>query len=214
MMRNILYNLLIEGVTEHCYENCLNYFPDHSEVLDVGIGNGVMLKKFHSLIKTKGLKITGIDINKSYIKHCDYLIRAYQLEDHIEISYESVESYEPHENKSFDFILFSMSFMLFKDKQLVLDRIKDYIKPGGKIVFFQTIFKERFRLMEFIKPKLKYITTIDFGKVTYEKDFLDLLNKNRMSILQDQLIKKEWFKGEYRMIIASVENAKINDRPY
>ncbi len=210
-MKNMLYNLIIEGVTEHCYKNCLNYFPDHADVLDVGIGNGTMLKKFHSMIKTKRLKITGIDINKVYINHCDYLIRAYQLEDHIEIRYESVESYEPPENKSFDFILFSMSFMLFKDKQLVLDRIKNYIKPGGKILFFQTIFKERFPLMEVIKPKLKYFTSIDFGSVTYEKDFLALLNKNRISVSQDQLIKKEWFRGEYRMIIASVENEKIDD---
>ena len=207
-MKNILYNLIIEGVTEHCYKNCLDYFPHHSDVLDVGIGNGTMLKKFHSVIKTKSLKITGIDINKVYINHCDHLIRAYQLEDHIKISYKSIESYEPPEHTSFDFILFSMSFMLFKDKQLVLDRIKDYIKPGGKIVFFQTMFKERFRLMEFIKPKLKYITTIDFGSVTYEKDFRDLLHKNRISVSQDQLIKKEWFRGEYRMIIASMENDK------
>ena len=213
-MKNKLYNLIIEDVTEHCYKNCLNYFPDHSDVLDVGIGNGVMLKKFHPLIKSKSLKITGIDINKVYINHCDYLIRAYQLEDHIEICYESVESYEPPEDKSFDFILFSMSFMLFKDKQLVLDRIKDYIKPGGKIVFFQTMFKERFRLMEYIKPKLKYVTTIDFGNITYENDFLNLLNKNRMSVAQDRLIKKEWFKGEYRMIIASIDNEKIHDCAY
>jgi alpha-N-acetylglucosaminidase len=104
--------------------------------------------------------------------------------------------------------------MLFKDKQLVLDRIKDYIKPGGKIVFFQTMFKERFRFMEFIKPKLKYVTTIDFGNITYEKDFLNLLNKNRMSVSQDRLIKKEWFKGEYRMIIASIDNEKIHDCAY
>jgi SAM-dependent methyltransferase len=207
-MKNILYNLIIEGATEHCYKNCLSYFPDRSDVLDVGIGNGTMLKKFHSVIKSKGLKITGVDINKVYIDHCDHLIRTFRLEDHIQINYDSIESYEPPQNKSFDFILFSMSFMLFKDRQLVLDKIRDYMKPGGKIVFFQTMFKEKFRLMEFIKPKLKYVTTVDFGRVTYENEFFDLLDRNSLSISRDLLIKKEWFRGEYRMIIASTENGK------
>jgi len=205
MIKNHLYNLIIDDVTEHCYGNCLDYFPDHSAVLDVGIGNGVMLKKFSHVIKSKNLKITGIDINKSYINHCDRLIRTFQLERHMEIHHKSVEDYEPPQKVHFDFILFSMSFMLFNDQQLVLDRIKNYLKPEGEIVFFQTMFKEKFRLMEFIKPKLKYFTTIDFGRVTYEKDFIALLNEKKLSVLQDRLIKKEWFGGEYRMIAASPE---------
>ncbi len=212
-MKNQLYNFIIFDVTEHCYENCLNYFPDHSKVLDVGIGNGSMLKKYHHLIKSKSLKLTGIDVNQSYINHCDRLIRTYQLEHHIEIYKESVEAFEPPKKKYFDFVLFSMSFMLFNNQGLVLDRIKDYLKPGGEIVFFQTMFKERFGLMEFIKPKLKYITTIDFGKVTYEKDFFSLLSEKNLSISQDRLIKKEWFKGEYRMIVTSVKNGKMKDLP-
>jgi len=202
-MKNELYNLIIRDVTDHCYRNCLTYFPKSSTVLDVGIGNGVMLKKFHQVIKSKNLKITGIDINKSYINHCDRLISNFHLEDHIEIFHESVEDYNASNKKLFDFILFSMSFMLFNDQHLVLDKMKHCLKPGGEIIFFQTIFKERFRFMEFIKPKLKYITTIDFGKVTYERDFFALMNEKSMSISEDKLIKREWFRGEYRMIVAS-----------
>lgn len=210
-MKNHLYKLIIYDVTGHCYENCLHYFPNDSTVLDVGIGNGIMLEKNHQLIKYKSLKITGIDVNQSYINHCDRLIRNFQLEDHIEIYREPVEAYEPPQKGYFDFILFSMSFMLFKDQRLVLDRVKDCLKPGGEIVFFQTMFKERFRLMEFIKPKMKYVTTIEFGKVTYEKDFFALLREKNLSVSQDRLIKKEWFKGEYRMIVTSVEDRKMHD---
>jgi len=65
--------------------------------------------------------------------------------------------------------------------------------------------------MEFIKPKLKYFTTIDFGEVTYVKDFYALLDKKKLSVSHDRLIKKEWFGGEYRMIAASTENGKMND---
>jgi len=120
----------------------------------------------------------------------------------------AVEDYHPKVEKHFDFILFSMSFMLFQNPQLVLDRTKNWIRPEGKIVFFQTMFKEKFRMMEVIKPKLKYITTIDFGKVLYEKDFFSSLEQENLGISEDRLIKKEWFKGEYRMIATSIKGRK------
>ncbi len=195
--------MIIDDVTDHCYKNSLGYFSNNSTILDVGIGNGLMMKNYHSLIKSKRLKITGIDINKQYLNHCDHLIRTYQLENNIEIFCKPVETYEPQKKGYFDYIFFSMSFMLFNDQKLVLDRIKDWLKVGGEIIFFQTMFKERFRLMEIIKPKLKYITTIDFGNVTYEEDFFALLDEKKLSILEDRLLKREWFKGEYRMIVTS-----------
>ena len=209
-MKNQLYKLIIHTATNLCYKNCIEYFPNNSAILDVGIGNGVMIKNYHTLIKCKGLKITGIDVNTSYLNYCKRFIKTHQLENCIEIYHEPVEAYEPLRKGYFDFILFSMSFMLFNDQQLVLDRIKDWLKPGGEIVFFQAMFKERSRLIEFIKPKLKYITTIDFGKVTYEKEFFALLDEKKLSILGDRLIKKDWFKGEYRMIVTSIEDGDGN----
>lgn len=205
-VKNRLYQLIISNVTELCYCNCLEYFSDHSNILDVGIGNGMMIRKFHGLIKSKQLRIVGIDINKHYLNHCDGLIKGYGLENHIETYCKSIEDFEPKIKNYFDFVLFSMSFMLFDDQRLVLHRIKEWIRPGGKIVFFQTMYKDRFRLMDFIKPKLVYFTSIDFGKVTYENDFFSLLDKNNIYVSEDRMIKKEWFKGEYRMIVAALGN--------
>ncbi len=202
-MKNLLYKLIIKNVTNYCYQNSLDCFCPNARILDVGIGNGVMLENFHQIIKTKNLKITGIDINKSYLKHCKSLIDSYHLEDYIDIYHEAVETYSPPEDHYFDFVLFSMSFMLFENQQLVLDLVKNWVKPNGNVLFFQTMYKDRFKLMEMVKPKLKHFTTIDFGSVTYEKDFFDLLEKNHMSIAEDRMIKREWFRGEYRMFVTS-----------
>lgn len=207
-MKNYLYKLIIYNVTDLCYSNCLNYFPSGSRILDVGIGNGMMLRNYHRLIKSKNFSITGIDINKDYLQHCSSLIRDCGLEDHICIHHQPVECYEPPEQGYFDYILFSMSFMLFADQELVLDRIKRWLKPEGKVLFFQTMFHDRSMLMEFIKPKLKYFTTVDFGRVTYDDGFYDLLNRKKLSIDEDRLIKREWFKGEYRLIISSPAKGK------
>ncbi|HNY64802.1 MAG TPA: class I SAM-dependent methyltransferase [Deltaproteobacteria bacterium] len=205
-MRNYLYKLIIDDVTDICYKNCLEYFPPGSRILDVGIGNGIMMEQYHELIKKKDLKITGIDINSDYLKHCKGLIRRWQLRDNIQVHHAPVEEYSPPEKGYFDYILFSMSFMLFTDQQLVLDRIKPWLKPHGEVVFFQTMFKDKSFFLEVIKPRLKYVTSIDFGRVTYEKDFADLLDRKDISITQDRMLKREWFKGEYHMIISAPKN--------
>jgi len=202
-MKNYLYKFIIHDATDHCYKNCLEYFGADASILDVGIGNGLMLKTYHPVIKKKGLNIIGLDINKSYLNHCDSLIHAFGLENNIQICQQPVEKYEPPAEVPFDFILFSMSFMLLQDQRLVLDRVKKWLRPDGKLIFFQTVFKNRFRTMEYIKPRLKYFTTIDFGSVTYEGDFFDLLAEQRITTLEDRLIKRTWFRGEYRMIIAA-----------
>ncbi|MBN2516965.1 MAG: class I SAM-dependent methyltransferase [Deltaproteobacteria bacterium] len=203
-MKNWLYRLFVSDINDHCYRNCLDYFPDASVILDVGIGNGMMMKNYHDVIKSKRLRITGVDIDQTYLRNCRGLIQDYQLGDYIEIHQNFIEYFKPAERIYFDFILFSMSFMLLNDQRLVLERIKDWLKPDGEIIFFQTIYKEKFPVMEIIKPRLKYVTTIDFGTVTYEKEFYALLHKHALSILEDRLVKKAWFKGEYRMIATSL----------
>ena len=201
MMRNLLYNLIINEFTENCYENCLNYFPDSSTILDVGIGNGKMLKRYHRLIKSKNLKITGVDINRVYLSNCRRLVHNYRLENYLKLYHEPIESFEPDGHRWFDFILFSMSFMLFENQESILEKVKGCLKQDGQIIFFQTMFKERSRFLEFIKPKLKYITTIDFGKMTYESEFFALLERQNLSVTRNRRTSKEFFKGECRMIV-------------
>jgi len=205
-MRNYLYKLIIDDVTDICYKNCLGYFPPGSRILDVGIGNGIMIKDYHDTIRAKNLQITGIDINDDYLKHCRGMICEWDLTENIEVHRASVEKYSPPEKGYFDYILFSMSFMLFDDQKFVLDRIKPWLKPRGEVVFFQTMFKDRSLFMELIKPRLKYVTSIDFGRVTYEKDFAALLDQKDIAITQDRMLKREWFKGEYHMIISAPRN--------
>jgi alpha-N-acetylglucosaminidase len=53
-----------------------------------------------------------------------------------------------------------------------------------------------------VKPRLKYVTTIDFGRVIYERDFLRLLQSEGLRIVEDRLIARKWFGGQYRMICA------------
>jgi hypothetical protein len=43
--------------------------------------------------------------------------------------------------------------------------------------------------MGIAKPLLKHVTTIDFGKLTYEQDLLDILKKSGMKVLDNSIIE-------------------------
>ncbi len=69
-MRNWLYQIFVQRTTNECYRGSLHYVPNGSRLLDVGIGNGLMIETFHPLIRFKKLRITGIDIDAGYLDHC------------------------------------------------------------------------------------------------------------------------------------------------
>lgn len=201
-MRNKLYEWLIGDATDCCYRSSLDYFTENAVILDVGIGNGVMVKDYHDAIKKKRLQIIGLDINSTYLRQCQMLVEDYDLSDRIKLYQQAVEAFNPHQNGSFDFIFFSMSFMLLKDQAAVLERVSNWLRPQGEIVFFQTMFKRRNRFIEVLKPRLKNLTTIDFGKMTYDADFYDLLEKLHFSVQMDRCMKRTWYNGTYRIISA------------
>jgi hypothetical protein len=77
----------------------------------------------------------------------------------------------------FDVIIFGSSFMLMPNQQKALEIAKskkdfnlDSLNIDGKIYFLLTIYQQKSLLnniMDYLKPYLKYLTTVDFGKVTY-----------------------------------------------
>lgn len=197
-----VYSLIVSDVTDGCYRTCLPVFPPSSAILDVGIGNGEMIKTHHDTIRERGLRITGLDVDPDYLARCNELIDRYSLQENIRTHLTPVEEYVPPAPGYFDAILFSMSFMLLRDPALVLRRIRPWLAPHGQVVFVQTMFGEISRFLEFVKPRLKYVTTIDFGRVIYERDFLRLLQGEGLRIVEDRLIARKWFGGQYRMVCA------------
>lgn len=48
------------------------------------------------------------------------------------------------------------------------------LSKNGRIYFLLTLYEEKNtfnKIMEYVKPMLKYLSTIDFGQVTYRSDF-------------------------------------------
>jgi alpha-N-acetylglucosaminidase len=177
--------------------------PEVSLVLDIGIGNGLMLRRWHSTIQTKKLRIVGIDTNAEYVELCKRLVAEFGLHTQITVEHVAVECFTPKAKEKFDVIFFSMSFMLMSNPRAVLDKVKPWLAQSGEILFVQTMFKNHSRFREFIKPRLKYLTTIDFGTPTYENDFFTLLRSAGLKVTADQLLAARRFGGDLRLIAAT-----------
>ena len=168
MIRGFIYDTLILSLTSRWYAEVLRRVPEGTALLDVGIGTAGALLANADLVKRKCLRVTGIDIDADYIERARRRLRDSLLTGLAEVRLESVYD---HQGGPYDAVYFSGSFMLLPEPEQALRHCCALLDPGGRIYFTQTIQKQPARWMEVLKPMLKRVTSIDFGRVTYENDF-------------------------------------------
>lgn len=200
MVQNWFYNTLIKKTTIAGYRGFFEEVLPNTSVLDIGVGNGLMFHSFHEFIREHQVRIHGIDLNKQYLKQSQKLIKHYKLQDLVKV--EQMNFLEASFQETFDDIFFSMSFPLIPDQGKALENALKWLRPNGKIAFFQTLQMEPSKTMEFIKPKLKFISTIDFGKVTYEDSFKALLEEKGLQIIKRRSLHKVSKSSEVQVIFA------------
>jgi len=171
--------------------------------LDVGVGTGVAL---HSVINQipNSVQITGIDINESYYKNAKKLFGKYS---NVEIRLQNFYELETSKEK-YDIIVLGSSFMLMPDYTKALNIIKHLLAPGGKIFFLMTLYDKKKPFTEKMKPYLKNFTTIDFGKATYENEFVELIKSNGLNIRLMDRIKYHFLFKLFRVFIVECDIAK------
>ncbi len=168
MIRSVIYDKLILGLTAKWYAEVLGRLPEGAALLDVGIGTAGALLANAELVASKRLAVTGIDIDADYIERARRELARSGVQDRVRVLQESVYD---HRDGPYDAVYFSASFMLLPEPERALRHCCTLLRPGGRIYFTQTIQQKPSRVMEVIKPLLKRVTSIDFGRVTYEQDF-------------------------------------------
>jgi ubiquinone/menaquinone biosynthesis C-methylase UbiE len=168
MIRSFIYDTLILRLTSRWYAEVLRRVPKGSVLLDVGIGTAGALLANADQVKRKSLRIVGIDIDADYVERARSRVANSSLIDLVEVRLESVYD---HRGGPYDAVYFSGSFMLLPEPEEALRHCCALLTPGGRIFFTQTIQKQPVRWMETLKPMLKRVTSIDFGRVTYEDAF-------------------------------------------
>ena len=171
-MNNVIsgiYDTLIVNMTEKWYRSCLSKLEDGSTVLDVGVGTAGALLRCLDLVESKKLKIIGIDYNGFYIKSAEKSIEKANASDRISVYeldlYNEDKVQSLIEKGSIDAVYFSGSFSLLPDPNGALKSILPLLKRDGKVYITQTYQKRSPPLLGFFKPLIKYLTTIDFGRL-------------------------------------------------
>ncbi len=168
MIRSLIYDALILRLTARWYAEVLRRVPEGAALLDVGIGTAGALLANAERVRQKRLRVTGIDVDAGYIRRARKRLRDSPLAGRAELRLESVYD---HHGGPYDVVYFSGSFMLLPEPEQALRHCRALLTSTGCIVFTQTVRKRRSRGMEWLKPRLKRLTSIDFGRVTYEDDF-------------------------------------------
>lgn len=183
--RAMLYDAAIVSMTATWYEAVLERLSPGCRLLDVGIGTGSALLTHSERIRADDLHVTGIDIDAAYVAQCRQTVEDRGMSDRIETKLESVYD---HRGGPYDAVYFSASFMLLPDPPAALRHVQDQLSPGGRIYFTQTFEHARSRMLETVKPLLRWVTTIDFGRVTYESEFDAALATAGVEVVERQTL--------------------------
>lgn len=171
-MRAWIYDKTIRPLTAGWYREVLGRLAPGSRLLDVGVGTAGALVENAPIVRARNLHVHGIDIDPDYVRQAHRSVLNADLVDHISV--EQVSVYD-HRGGPYDAAYFSASFMLMPDPPAALRHVVGILRPGAPVFFTQTFEHRRNRIVETAKPLLHRVTTIKFGKVTYEEDFLDAI---------------------------------------
>jgi len=196
-LRAWIYDKAIVSLTSGWYASVLGRLPDGARLLDVGIGTGSALARNSELLHAKSIHVTGVDIDADYIKRAGRVVAKMGLEDRVRVLLESIYD---HDDGPYDAVYFSASFMLMPDPAAVLRHISTLLVDDGLIFFTQTFQEKPSPFMEKAKPLLKKVTTIEFGSVTYERDFRDTVAAGGVEIVDWQSLGHHGSRS-YRMAV-------------
>jgi len=163
-----IYDATVARMTAGWYAAVLDRVPDRCRLLDIGIGTGGALLAHAACVQRKELLVTGIDVDGAYLDHCRRAVARHGLADRVRVYLESVYD---HRGGPYDAAYFSGSFMLLPDPVAALHHVRTLLAPAARVYFTHTVERRRSRAVEVVKPVLRLLTTIDFGRVTYEDDF-------------------------------------------
>src|SRR4051794_15354784 len=154
-------------MTSGWYREVLTRLPHGTRLLDVGVGTGAALVRCADLVRERELSVVGIDVDADYLARCERAVRRAGLTTVTP----RLESVYDHCGGPYDAAYFSASLMLLPDPAAAVRRVAGLLRPGGTLYATQTFQLRRSWLVERGKPLVRYVTTIEFGRVTYEDDF-------------------------------------------
>jgi 2-polyprenyl-3-methyl-5-hydroxy-6-metoxy-1,4-benzoquinol methylase len=197
-LRGWLYDRLVAGMTSDWYREVLGRLPDGARLLDVGIGTGAALARCADLVREKSLEVVGLDIDADYLERCRTEMARAGLSAQVSPVLSSVYD---HRGGPYDAVYFSASLMLLPDPVAAITHVATQLTPQGRVFSTQTFHHRRSALLERTKPVLRHVTTIHFGRVTYEDEFRQAFVDADMELVE-LVTMSSTRRSSYRLAVA------------
>ena len=186
-MRGWIYDRAVLRLTIRWYEEVLARLPDGARLLDIGIGTGGALVANAPLLNSKNLSVVGVDIDDDYVKRCCKTIEQNGLSQRIDVQLRSIYDFD---EAGFDAAYFSSSFMIMPDPVGALRHVLGLLNDGGQVYFTQYFEEKPSKVVERVKPLLKKVTTIEFGRATYEPEFMKTLDAAGLEVSEHKQLSQ------------------------
>jgi tRNA A58 N-methylase Trm61 len=197
-VRGWIYDATVSRpLTAGWYGRVLDRIGARSTVLDVGIGTGGALAANADRVRALDLRVTGVDVDNDYVSRCRQNLLEVGLADRVAVCHQSILD---HRGGPYDAAYFSASFMVMPDPVGVLRHVLTLLAPGGGVYFTQTFHDRRSPMLEKAKPLLKRVTTIEFGRVTYEEDFRRAASAGGLELTEVTTMKRSGGRS-YRLVV-------------
>ena len=204
-----IYDFVILRMTARWYESVLGALPSKSTLLDVGVGTASALAAHASTVASKDLRVTGVDYDMKYVaaarRRCEGDARlAKRVHVRCLSIYDDQLLATLRPAGGFDASYFSGSLSLMPDPAMALRAAAAVTKPGGYVYVTQTFQRRPVPLLRFVKPLLKYATTIDFGQLTTERDAEAIFAASGLAVLEHEPIAGSVdtrFQRAYRTVL-------------
>jgi SAM-dependent methyltransferase len=202
-IRAWVYDRVIAGMTAKWYRQVLERLPDGARMLDVGIGTGAALAQCADVVRAKNLTVVGLDIDRDYLAYCQAALGRAGLTGHVTPVLGSVYD---HRGGPYDAVYFSASLMLLPDPVAAIAHVSTLLAPGGRLFSTQTFHHRRSPVLERAKPLAQHVTTIHFGRVTYEHEFRKAFADAGIE-LEELTTMHSTRRSSYRLAVGRVPDA-------
>jgi ubiquinone/menaquinone biosynthesis C-methylase UbiE len=199
-IRAWVYDRAIAGMTSTWYRQVLARLPRGARMLDVGIGTGAALARCADVVRAKELSVVGLDIDPDYLACCRAALERAGLTGHVTPVLGSVYD---HRGGPYDAVYFSASLMLLPDPAAAIAHVASLLAPEGRLYATQTFHHRRSPLLEWAKPLAQHVTTIHFGRVTYEHEFRKAFADAGVE-LEELTTMRSTRHSSYRLAVARV----------
>ncbi len=128
------YNTIIDTIGRLSQQ----FVQDNSNIYDLGCSLGAATLAMRKSITAKNCKIIGIDNSAAMVERCKMHINAFKGETPVEIIENNILDVEIN-NASMVVLNFTLQFINPEDRQMMINKIAQGLKPGGILLLSEKI---------------------------------------------------------------------------